>query len=187
MFLQIAICSFDAFEAPLFKPINSPAAWTASEAWADADKWIYHLSPEDIAELGTAAADALSSEKPLHTILSKNEFPLPNLGHQLDRIRKDVSFGRGFALIKGVPVAEWSRQKTVTAYWIIGLHWGNLKTNTKHGHLIGHIKDIGHDATNPDVRLYATHEAQPFHNDGCADLVSLLSLSTAKEEKRGKD
>jgi Taurine catabolism dioxygenase TauD, TfdA family len=171
----------DIAEAPHFKPIRSPAAWTAAEAWAVSEKWTHQLSSEDLAELGHAADSAISSQKPLHTITSKDAFPLPTLGPKLDFIRKDVSFGRGFTLIKGIPVAKWSRQKTVTAYWLIGLQWGNLKVNTKHGHLIGHIKDIGHDISNPDTRLYATHEAQPFHNDGCADLVSLLCLSTAKE------
>lgn len=41
----------------------------------------------------------------------------------------------------------------------------------KKGHLIGHIKDIGHDPSKPDTRLYATNVAQPWHNDGPADLV----------------
>ena len=50
----------------------------------------------------------------------------------------------------------------------------------KKGHLIGPIKDIGHDPKNPDTRLYATNLAQPWHNDGPADLVSLLCLKAAK-------
>ncbi|KAL4531948.1 hypothetical protein Ndes2437B_g02377 [Nannochloris sp. 'desiccata'] len=168
-------------EAPLFKPIRSLAAWTAAEAWAASDNWVYHLTPEDLAELGTAANAALSSQQPLHTITSKDKFQLPTLGRKMEFIRKDVSFGRGFALIKGIPVTEWPREKIVSAYWLIGLHWGNLKANNKQGHLVGHIRDIGHDVRDPDTRLYATHAAQPFHNDGCSDLVSLLCLSTAKE------
>lgn len=36
------------------------------------------------------------------------------------------------------------------------------------GHLIGHIKDIGHDPANPITRLYATSAAQPYHNDSGA-------------------
>jgi len=171
----------DTAEAPLCKPIRSLAAWTAAEAWAASDEWVYPLNPEDLAELGTAADAALSSQQPLDTITSKDEFPLPTLGPKLDSIRKDVSFGRGFALIKGIPVAEWPREKIVAAYWLIGMHWGSLKANNKQGHLVGHIRDIGHDVQDPDTRLYATHAAQPFHNDGCADLVSLLCISTAKE------
>ena len=50
------------------------------------------------------------------------------------------------------------------------------------GHLVGHIKDIGHDPTKPTTRLYATHEAQPFHNDS-SDIVgygvAILSYSSS--------
>lgn len=35
---------------------------------------------------------------------------------------------------------------------------------------VGHIKDIGHDPNLPTTRLYATHEAQPYHNDS-SDIV----------------
>jgi hypothetical protein len=53
----------------------------------------------------------------------------------------------------------------MTAYWGIGLYWGKAQSNNKKGHLIGHIKDIGADPNLPTTRLYATHEAQPWHND----------------------
>ncbi len=44
------------------------------------------------------------------------------------------------------------------------------------GHLVGHIKDIGHDPTKATTRLYATHEAQPVHNDS-ADIVGASPLN----------
>ncbi len=56
-------------------------------------------------------------------------------------------------------------------YWAFGRYWGNARANNKKGHLVGHIKDIGHDPKNPETRLYATTAAQPWHNDA-ADLVS---------------
>lgn len=47
----------------------------------------------------------------------------------------------------------------------MGLYWGKASSNNKKGHMVGHIKDIGHDPSSPLTRLYATHAAQPFHND----------------------
>jgi len=41
---------------------------------------------------------------------------------------------------------------------------------------VGHIKDIGHDPTKATTRLYATHEAQPVHNDS-ADIVGASPLN----------
>lgn len=159
--------------------LDSPAAWTAGEMTQHPERWTYNLSPEDITELKAATDAALASGKPLHTI-TKEEFHLPTLGPKLDAIRKEVSFGRGFAIIKTIPVKEWSRAETVAAYWGIGLHWGPTKSNNKKGHLIGHIKDIGHDPSKPETRLYATSAPQPYHNDA-TDLVALLCLHNAKE------
>lgn len=53
----------------------------------------------------------------------------------------------------------------MAAYWAIGTYWGKAQSNNKKGHLIGHIKDIGYDPSQPTTRLYATHAAQPWHND----------------------
>lgn len=37
------------------------------------------------------------------------DFPLPTLGPLLAAILRDVTSGRGFALLKGLPVQRWSR------------------------------------------------------------------------------
>ena len=33
------------------------------------------------------------------------------------------------------------------------------------GHIVGHVKNIGHNVDNPTTRVYATPLAQPWHND----------------------
>ncbi len=62
-------------------------------------------------------------------------------------------------------MGKYSREQTMAAYWAIGTYWGKAQSNNKKGHLIGHIKDIGYDPSQPTTRLYATHAAQPWHND----------------------
>lgn len=161
-----------------FEPLLSPAAWTAAEVRATEAEWTHRLTAAEIAELGAAAEAALASGTPLHAITSKDAFPLPGLAPTLATIRAQVSFGRGFAIIKGVPVQEWPRATTVAAYWLLGLHWGRALSNNKAGHLVGHIKDLGHDPAAPTTRLFATSAAQPFHNDS-ADVVTLLCLQNA--------
>ena len=66
---------------------------------------------------------------------------------------------------RGVPVLRYTRTEVMAAYWGIGTYWGKAQSNNKKGHLIGHIRDIGHDPKQATTRLYATHEAQPYHND----------------------
>lgn len=144
-------------------------------------EWQYSLSDTELAELKAAATAVLEGGCPLGHLTSKEDYPLPSLGPKLEEMRREVSFGRGFALLKGIPVEEWPHEVVVAAYWIIGLHWGRAVSNNKKGHLVGHIKDIGHDPTKPETRLYATSAAQPYHNDGPADLVALLCLHSANE------
>ena len=78
------------------------------------------------------------------------------------------------ALCRGLPVQRYTREQTISAYWGIGLYWGKAQSNNKKGHLIGHIKDIGYDPSKPTTRLYATKEAQPWHNDS-SDMVGMSS------------
>ena len=61
----------------------------------------------------------------------------------------------------------------------MGLHLGRPVSQNAKGHLIGHVRDIGHDPNNPTHRKYATNARQIFHTDS-TDIVGLLCLRTAK-------
>ena len=66
------------------------------------------------------------------------------------------------------------------AYWAIMLNLGGVDAvpqNAK-GHLLGHVYDLGGDASDPRTRIYTTKAAQPFHTDS-ADIVGLLCLERA--------
>ncbi len=49
--------------------------------------------------------------------MSKEDFPLPTLGPLLAEVLAEVLKGRGFALLRGLPVDRWSRKETLVAYW----------------------------------------------------------------------
>lgn len=136
------------------------------------------MTEADLSELEGAVEVALSTKKPLQDV-SLDDISLPALGPRLRALGDEVVHGRGFQLIRGLPVERWSREESVAAYWVMGLHWGAAKSNNKKGHLVGHIKDLGQDPSDPNTRLYATSAAQPYHNDGPADVVTLLCLQNA--------
>ncbi|GBF87480.1 taurine catabolism dioxygenase [Raphidocelis subcapitata] len=164
-----------------FTLLEGPGTWYVKDFKGPGD-WVTQLTPEHVAELEAAVQGVLRAgldiEKAPRSI-TKDHFPLPTLGPLLEALRDEVRDGRGFAVIRGFPVDRLSRRETVIGFWGIGLYWGKALSNNKKGHLIGHIKDIGHDPASPLTRLYATHEAQPYHNDA-ADLVSLLCLKNAR-------
>lgn len=48
------------------------------------------------------------------------DFPLPTLGPTLRALLRQVTHGRGFQLISGVPVERWPQHRSVLAYWWVG-------------------------------------------------------------------
>ena len=91
----------------------------------------------------------------------------------------EVMNGRGFVLIKGLPVERWTRREAAVAFLVIGVQLGNLRMQNAEGHLLGHVRDLGRSSEDPNTRIYQTRERQTFHTDSC-DVVGLLCLQTAK-------
>ncbi|KAG2436556.1 hypothetical protein HYH02_011493 [Chlamydomonas schloesseri] len=162
-----------------FTRIEGPDAWVAAD-FPELEEEMLHLTPEQIAEIDAAVDKVIASGKPLQEV-SLADFELPTLSLPLIDLGQQAQHGRGWSLLRGVPVQRYSRQQQLTAWWILGLHWGRAVPQNAKGHLIGHIKDLGRDPADPNTRLYATNAAQPWHNDGPADLVGLLCLSDGAE------
>jgi hypothetical protein len=87
--------------------------------------------------------------------------------------------GRGFALLRGLPVPRWSKRQSATAFYGLGTHLGRARSQNAQGHMLGHVRDLGMSSSDPNVRIYQTNERQGYHTDSC-DLVGLLCLQTAK-------
>jgi len=152
------------------------AAWRGADL-AKQDDWILALNGAQVEELEAAARRAVDSDL---AALGRDDLPLPTLDPILDGIRDDVIDGRGFALIRGLPVDRWSRAVTARAYWAIGARIGHAVVQNRLGHVLGHVKDIGGDAENPTQRGYQSAANLPFHTDIGAEVVGLLCLKPAK-------
>ena len=109
------------------------------------------------------------------------DFPLPTFEPVLDRLRTEVVDGRGFVLPRGLPEEDRPTADSAMAYRGIDADFGSARSQNAHGHLLGHVYDLGKglSATNPNLRSYATAERQNFHIDRC-DVVALLCLRRAK-------
>lgn len=111
----------------------------------------------------------------------KKNFPLPNLAARLDTLREDLLNGKGFILFKGFPVEKWGNHKSAVAYMGLGTYLGYFVSQNGRGHVLGHVKDLGEDATQIDkVRIYRTNARQYFHADD-SDIVGLLCITRALE------
>jgi Taurine catabolism dioxygenase TauD, TfdA family len=111
--------------------------------------------------------------------LAPAEFPLPTLAPRLTAVTEQLLHGRGFVLLRGLPVERWGTRLSAVAFYGLGVHIGRPRTQNAQGHLLGHVRDLGLRSDDPNVRIYQTHERQTFHTDS-ADVVGLLCLQTAK-------
>lgn len=157
--------------------ISDASAWYGPDLAGRAD-WIEQLSPAEIAEVESAAKSLADSSADL-TSLSRQDFPLPTLGPRLRHLLEEVLNGRGFVLIKALPVEHWSAREAAIAFLGIGVHLGSLRMQNAAGHLLGHVKDLGRSGADPNTRIYQTRERQTYHTDSC-DVVGLLCLRAAK-------
>lgn len=161
-----------------------PAAVTGRQAWygpelAASSEWIYQLTPADIEEIETAVAPLAASNADIAQI-RQDDFPLPTLGPKIRRLRREILNGRGFVLMRGLPVDRYSMREAATAFFGLGTWFGRARSQNAMGHILGHVYDLGRDAENdPTARIYQTTERQTFHTDSC-DIVALLCLKTAK-------
>jgi hypothetical protein len=157
--------------------IKDTSAWYGPDLKGRTD-WILNLSEAEIVEIENAVNGPNGSSVDL-TAMREEDFPLPTLGPRLHHILDEVLNGRGFVLIRSLPVMGWTRQQAAIAFLGIGVHLGNLRMQNAAGHLLGHVRDLGRSSQDPNTRIYQTHERQTFHTDSC-DVVGLLCLQTAR-------
>ncbi len=155
--------------------VHDASAWYGSDLTEGTD-WIEHLSTTDVAEVQNAT---LKLEGCDLTSLRPNDVPLPTLAPRLQHLLNEVLNGRGFVLIKGLPIDRWTKRQAAIAFLVIGTHLGNLRMQNAEGHLLGHVRDLGRSSHDPHTRIYQTRERQTHHTDSC-DVVGLLCLRTAK-------
>src|SRR5262245_23246046 len=154
------------------------AAWYGPEMVRQID-WLMPLSADEIAEIEAAAMPLAARAADIATITPR-DFPLPTLGPRLAaRVQDEVLNGRGFLLMRGLPVERWSMRQAATAFFGLGSHLGSARSQNGKGHVLGHVQDLGLDVNDPNVRIYQTHERQTYHTDSC-DIVGLLCLKTAR-------
>ena len=130
--------SFEKDRAHLPKKLTGAQAWYGPDMLSS-NKWIYSLSDQDIDEINIALE---TTENLDIAAITKEYFQMPNLSQTLKEIQKEVINGRGFALIRGLPVENWSMKQSATAYYGIGMHIGKARSQNAMGHILGHVRDL---------------------------------------------
>ena len=158
-------------------PITGPSAWRGEDL-RRTDGWVHTFTPSELSELHRALARVHARALTLPEI-GRDDFPLPTLGPRLEALREELLHGRGFALLRGLPMERYALEDAAAMYWGIGAWFGRPRSQNAKGHLLGHVRDVGYDLTDPNVRTYQTTRRQYYHTDS-VDFVALLCVRKAK-------
>jgi hypothetical protein len=158
-------------------PITGPSVWRGEDL-RRSDAWIHTFSASELSELHRALARVHARALTLPEI-GRDDFPLPMLGPRLEALRHELLHGRGFVLLRGLPMERYAVEDAAAIYWGIGAWFGRPRSQNAKGHLLGHVRDVGYDLNDPNVRTYQTTKRQYYHTDS-VDLVALLCVRKAK-------
>lgn len=154
------------------EPLETHCEWTRDTL---GDRYVFDLTDDHRAELDAALRNAESQVDDVLDI-TRDLFPLPTLGPELQRIKTDLINGLGVSLIRGVPVADYGKERASKIYWGIGMHLGLPWPQNAKGHLLGDVTDQGKGYDDPTARGNEIGGVPfPFHSDG-SDLVGLFCL-----------
>jgi hypothetical protein len=169
-------------------PATGPAVWMGSEL-ALTDDWNIRLTPDDITELNEALAGIESKNIPIQEITAA-DFTLPTLGFRLRAFAEELENGRGFGVIRGVPVEKYTEDSCKILSWGLCSYLGTSIPQSRQGDWINHVIDLTDvtSTTNSDLvhivnrkELRANHEGGElrWHTDS-TDMIALFCLNKAK-------
>src|SRR5690242_16336384 len=94
--------------------IDGPSAWKGADL-ANSTSWIYEFSDADLAELEKALRRAQRMGIPVEQI-RKTDFELPKLARKLNGFLEELRTGRGFVVLRGLPVAKYTDDEVEMIY-----------------------------------------------------------------------
>ncbi|MBT6276526.1 MAG: TauD/TfdA family dioxygenase [Chromatiales bacterium] len=156
--------------------LTGAMAWRGADIVADRN-WMHSLTDMEIGALDDALC-AVRARGLAFPHFTKDDFPLPRLGGLLDDLTSELEDGRGFTLLRGLPVDRYSEEEVKTIYYGMGLHLGVPVSQNLTGDLIGQVMNVG-DLKDPQTRVYETNAYLPYHCDP-SDVVGLLCLRKAR-------
>ena len=169
--------------------ITGPEAWLGREMERSTE-WIRSLSPRAITELD-AAIDGLKQRGLAWPHFGRSDFPLPTFSRDLSSVLHELEEGRGFVLLRGIPVDRYTEGELKSLYWGLGAHLGAARYQNVQGELIGEVRDENRlygevKEMSMDAKLGRSARSKArssgplrFHTDRC-DVVSLLCVRKAR-------
>jgi hypothetical protein len=158
--------------ARLEAPVPPPAAWRGEDL-QHSDEWVVLLGEDELSELERALRQV--ADIPAEHIEALPDLPL--LREQSHDWLGELEEGRGFLLLRGLPVHErFDEDEAAKVFFMLGSLLGTPVSQNRSGELIGHLRATA--TPGAFERRYSTNEATAFHSDR-TDVVGLMCLRPA--------
>ena len=123
-------------------PIDQPlpplqhhaAAWYGPDMARRSHEWRYCLTAQEVGELENAA-EAWTEQPGELVPIRAGQFKLPRLGAKLLALRQELIRGRGFAVLRGLPVERYSEHEAQVIFCGLGSHLGLARSQNAQGQL----------------------------------------------------
>ena len=169
------------------QPIGGAAAWKGAELERD-QSWIRPLGAAEIAAIDGALAHVRDRGIGWPQI-TRADFPLGGFEADLAEMAEELENGRGIVLLRGLPVARYSRDELKAIHFGLACHLGTPVYQSARGEMIGEITDEGaaarqrgtlKDGAGKDVFMSSRARVQTtgalrWHTDR-TDVVTLLCV-----------
>ena len=155
-------------------PIANPSAWRVAD-FASPDDYTIELTAAQLGDIWQAVARIKAAGLGLDD-LQREHFQVPALRPVIEDIRRQIADGRGFVVVRRLPVEDYSKDEIGLIFWGIGTHLGHGLSQSVMGDRLGHVKDFSRE--DPLARAYRNKQELSPHTDSC-DLVGLMCLRNA--------
>ena len=157
---------------------HHPSAWTGDEL-RERNDWVDHLRVDEIEELDRALR-FVEARGHRWGFFAASDFPLDVLLSRLRKLDEQLRVGRGFVLLRGIPVKRYSLDQIKTIYWGVSSHMGQIMPQNVKGITLEEITDLKVSNLNdPNLRGYVTAKGLDAHSDN-SDTVALLCVDRAE-------
>jgi alpha-ketoglutarate-dependent taurine dioxygenase len=111
--------------------------------------------------------------------LRYEDFTHPALDALLSDFLHQLRSGPGIAVLRGIPVDQYSLEEVEAIYWGIGSHFGDAVSQSAAGDLLGRVTDLTDPKSGKAGRGYQSARELRMHTDS-AETVGLLCVRPAK-------
>lgn len=160
----------------LKEKITGPAAWRGADLAHD-QSWMIQLCEKTIETIDKALA-AVKNQGLSFPDFKKDDFPIHALSDELERYAEEMENGKGFLLLRGLPIERYDSADINIINYGIGLHLGTPVCQNLKGDLLGMVENVG-DITKKETRVYETNLYLPYHTD-VSDVFGLMCVRQGK-------